>query len=62
MPLLDPNHPFFTPRWRRWATILVPCLWGLFEFRNGSPEWGVVFEAAAAYSLWALILQPAARR
>lgn len=55
MKLLDPNDPFFAQPWRRWATGVLPLLWGAVEFYLGSPGWGVVFMAAGIFALWVLI-------
>lgn len=57
MKFLDPNHPFFQPVWRRWATAFFPLAWGAFELYNGSPGWAVVFGAAGAYAFWVLIIK-----
>lgn len=56
MRLLDPNHPMFQRPWVRWATVLVPGIWALGEFLTGSPGWGLLFGAAAAYAAWELFL------
>lgn len=61
MKFLDPDHPFFAARWRRWATVLAPGLWALVELWGGNPGWAILFGAAAGYALWVLILQPAQR-
>jgi len=55
MKFLDPDHPFFAPTWRRWATGVLPLLWGGVEFYFNSPGWGIVFCASGAYALWVLI-------
>lgn len=57
MKLIDPDHPFFRPAWRRWATALLPLLWAGWEFANGYPGWGLLFGAAGAYAFWMLILR-----
>jgi len=57
MALLDPNDPFFQPRWRRWATVLLPSVWALVEVWNGNPGWAIIFGAAGAYALYQLILK-----
>jgi hypothetical protein len=57
MKFLDPNDPFFARPWVRWATVLLPSIWGLVELLwVGSPFWGVLFLAAGAYAGWVLIL------
>jgi hypothetical protein len=55
--ILDADHPFFIPVWRRWATAILPMLWGGFEVWNDSPGWGIMFLAAGAYALYVLIIQ-----
>jgi hypothetical protein len=55
MKLIDPDHPFFVPIWRRWVTVLVPGLWAAIEFAFASPGWGILFGAAAVYAWWMLI-------
>ncbi|THD81535.1 hypothetical protein E7811_16655 [Aliigemmobacter aestuarii] len=62
MQFLDPNHPFFRNPLARWATILLPSLWGVFEFLTGHPGWGILFLAAGAYALWVLVIGPSRGR
>jgi len=59
MKLLDPDHPFFARRWKRWATAVLPMLWGLVEFALNSPGWGVLFFAAGAYAGYILLWKSA---
>jgi len=56
MQIIDPNHPFFRPVWRRWAASLAPCLWAGVELATGSPGWALLFGALGAYTLWQLII------
>jgi hypothetical protein len=56
MRLLDVNHPFFLPRWRRLAVFLFCLAWAAFEWVAGSPIWGAIATGLAAYSFYALIL------
>lgn len=56
MKFLDPTDPFFRPRWRRWATVIVPAAWAVFEFVNGNTAWAIVFGLLAGYAAWALFL------
>ncbi len=55
--LLDGDHPFFAPMWRRWATVLVPAVWAIVEFSMKSPSWGVLFAALSVWAFWELILK-----
>jgi hypothetical protein len=54
---LDPDHPFFARAWVRWATVLVPALWGVFEASLGGWVWAGVFWVIAAYAGFVLILR-----
>ena len=56
MRLLDTNHPFFRPLWRRVAVFAVAAGWSLFEFVNGSAVWGAVFAAFAAMSFYGFFI------
>lgn len=55
MKFLDPDHPFFKPVWRRWATGLLPLAWAAVEVWTGNPGWAVLFGIAGGYALWALV-------
>lgn len=57
MKFLDPNHPMFRQPWVRWVTVLVPLVSGLAEFGMGSPAFGIIFVAAAAYAFYWLIVK-----
>ena len=54
-PLLDANHPFFAPVWRRWVAAIFPILWGAVELYMGSPGWALIFAGAGAWAYWELI-------
>jgi hypothetical protein len=60
--MLDPGHPFFAARWRRWAVPLVCAAWAVLELSRGAPLWAAGVAAAGAYAAWALLLSPGARR
>ena len=55
--ILDPNHPFFAPVWRRWATTILPGGWALFEAFQGSPGWALLFAALSAFAFYMLIIK-----
>ena len=54
---LDADHPFFAAPWRRWATGLVPLVWGAVELWLGNPGWALVFAAAGAFALYVLVIK-----
>jgi hypothetical protein len=57
MKFLDPDDPFFAKPWVRWATVVLPIVWGLVElFWTKSTMWGALFIAIGVYAFWALFL------
>lgn len=48
--LLDFNDPFFRPLWLRIVIVAFAAGWAVFEFVAGSPFWGVIFAAMAAFA------------
>lgn len=56
MQIIDRNHPFFRPVWRRWVTALAPCLWAGVELATGSTGWALLFGALGGYAVWQLII------
>ncbi|PTE22774.1 hypothetical protein C5F48_05340 [Cereibacter changlensis JA139] len=57
MQLIDPNHPFFRPAWRRYVTAIFPIAWSGMEIYLGNPFWAVIFLALGAYAFWVLIVK-----
>ena len=49
---LDLDHPFFRPLWIRVLVVVLAGGWAVLEFVTGSPLWGVLFGAIAAYAAW----------
>lgn len=56
MRLLDVQHPFFKPLWRRVAIVASCLAWAIFEFATGTPFWGVLFGATGVYCGWQLFV------
>lgn len=54
-PFLDADHPMFAKAWVRWVTTILPIAWGVMEFWNNQPMWGLMFVAAGAYAGYTLI-------
>jgi hypothetical protein len=52
--LLDVNHPFFVPVWRRVAIVAFCFGWAGFEFAYASPAWGGLVGLLGIYCVWQL--------
>ncbi|MDB6177159.1 hypothetical protein PAF17_06515 [Paracoccus sp. Z330] len=47
--LVDPNAPFFRPRWVRIVCVALPLIWAGVELYMGSPFWAILFGASGLY-------------
>ncbi|MGF1562377.1 MAG: hypothetical protein ACFB3T_09390 [Geminicoccaceae bacterium] len=56
MKLIDADHPFFVPLWRRVAIVVVTLAWTAFEFATGSTMWGMLFGAVGLYAAYVLLI------
>ncbi|OLP59472.1 hypothetical protein BJF93_12265 [Xaviernesmea oryzae] len=54
--LIDPDHPFYRPLWRRLLIVGACFAWTGVEFWNGEQTWGTIFLIISAYVVGALIL------
>lgn len=50
--LINFDHPFFARPARRYVTVAVCALWGLFELATGAIMWAVIFLGLAAVAHW----------
>ena len=55
---LDTDHPMFRPLWVRLLIVGGAGGWAVLEFVTGSPFWGLIFAAFAAYGAWAFFFDP----
>ncbi|MCB1394581.1 MAG: DUF3329 domain-containing protein [Rhodobacter sp.] len=56
MPLIDADHPFFRPLWRR-VVVVAFCLgWAGFEALTQSPGWALMIGALGLYAAWVLLV------
>lgn len=49
MKLLDVQHPFFRPLWRRILVVALCLGWALVELAQGAPGWAALFGALGLY-------------
>lgn len=56
MKLLDPAHPFFRPRWRRVALVVVSFAWAGVEANLGNTLWAFLFAGIGGYLAWMLLI------
>jgi hypothetical protein len=55
--MIDPNHPFYEPLWRR---VLIPAfcfLWAAFEIYAGETMWAVIVGGLGLYATWKLFIE-----
>lgn len=49
MKLIDVQHSFFRPLWRRVAVVVICLGWAMYELATGSPFFAILFGAAGLY-------------
>lgn len=55
--MIDPNHPFYEPLWRR---ILIPgvCfVWAVVELLTGSVTWAAISGALGVFAAYKLLVE-----
>ncbi len=55
--MIDPNHPFYGPLWRRVLIPAVCFLWAGFELYAGEMMWAIIVGALGAYATYKLFLE-----
>ena len=56
MKIIDTDHPFYRPLWRRVLLVGVCAAWTGVEYYNGEQTWGTIFLVVTAYAFANLIL------
>ncbi|GGL61441.1 hypothetical protein [Wenxinia marina] len=56
MKLLDRDHPFFRPLWRRVAVTAVCFGWAGVEASSGEAGWATIFVGLGIWCVWELFL------
>ncbi len=55
--MIDTNHPFYDPLWRR---ILIPAIcfvWAVIELVTGSVTWAVISGALGLFAAYKLLVE-----
>jgi hypothetical protein len=55
--MIDPNHPFYEPLWRR---VLIPAVcfaWAGVELYAGSPTWAAISGALGLFAAYKLLVE-----
>ncbi|TWF54809.1 DUF3329 domain-containing protein [Neorhizobium alkalisoli] len=55
--MIDPNHPFYEPLWRR---IMIPAVcfaWAIFELFAGSGVWAAISGGLGAFAAYKLFIE-----
>lgn len=63
--MIDPNHPFYEPLWRRLLIPVICAIWAAFELYTGEPFWAIIVGAMGLYATYKLFLEkrkPGARK
>lgn len=55
--ILDFDHPFFRPLWRRIAIVAACATWGGFEILMASVGWGIFFLGVAGLCFWGFFIR-----
>lgn len=55
--MIDPDHPFYKPLWRRLLIPVVCAVWAIFEFVTGEPFWGIIVGAMGLYATYKLFIE-----
>lgn len=55
--MIDPNHPFYQPLWRRVLIPAVCAAWAIFELVAGEPLWAVIVGVTGAYATYKLFIE-----
>lgn len=57
MQLIDPDHPFFQPLWRRILLVVVPFAWAFVEMAYGNSIWAYLSAGIGGFLAWNLIFK-----
>ncbi len=56
MQLIDPNHTFYRPLWRRVVIVAICLSWAIVEASTSEPFWAILVGAVGIYAAWTLLL------
>ncbi|WP_245515274.1 DUF3329 domain-containing protein [Rhizobium deserti] len=55
--MIDANHPFYRPLWRRLMIPIVCLIWVCFELYAGGPIWAAMVGAVGLYATYKLFIE-----
>lgn len=55
--MIDPNHPFYEPFWRRVAIPAVCFVWAGIELYSGAVMWAVISGGLGAFAAYKLLVE-----
>ncbi|MFB9947783.1 DUF3329 domain-containing protein [Rhizobium puerariae] len=55
--MIDPNHPFYEPLWRRLLIPAICAVWVAFELLAGEPIWAAIVGAIGIYATYKLFVE-----
>lgn len=55
--MIDPDHPFYRPLWRRLMIPIVCFAWVCFELYAGGPIWAAMVAAVGLYATYKLFIE-----
>jgi hypothetical protein len=57
MKLIDTQHPFYQPLWRRIAIVIAVAVWaGIELLLGGNPIWLTIAGALLVYTVWIFLI------
>lgn len=55
--MIDPNHPFYDPLWRRLLIPIVCASWVGVELYAGSPVWAGIVAVVGLFATYKLFVE-----
>ncbi|RWX78752.1 DUF3329 domain-containing protein [Neorhizobium lilium] len=55
--MIDPNHPFYEPLWRRVVIPAICFVWAGIELYSGSVTWAMISAALGLFAAYKLLIE-----